>query len=86
MIYLEYSPIRPALMLSLGLAPLSMLAQVHVSGRILDENKPLPYANVRLTAHDGKLIGGQATDNQGLFNLPNIKAGDYTLEVSFTGY
>lgn len=27
MIYLEHSPIRPALILSLGLAPLSMLAQ-----------------------------------------------------------
>ena len=27
MIYLEHSPIRPALVLSLGLAPLSMLAQ-----------------------------------------------------------
>lgn len=87
MINLEYNKIRPALILSLGLAPLSMLAQVNVSGRVLDENKkPLPYANVRLTAHDGKLIGGQATDNQGLFNLPNIKAGDYILEVSFTGY
>ena len=87
MINFEYNKIRPALILSLGLAPLSMLAQVHVSGRVLDENKkPLPYANVRLTDHDGKLIGGQATDNQGLFNLPNIKAGDYTLEVSFTGY
>ena len=87
MINLEYNKIRLALILSLGLAPLSMLAQVHVSGRVLDENKkPLPYANVRLTAHDGKLIGGQATDNQGLFNLPNIKAGEYTLEVSFTGY
>ena len=47
MIYLEHSPIRSALVLSLGLAPLSMLAQVHVSGRVLDENKkPLPYANV----------------------------------------
>lgn len=87
MINLEYNKIRPALILSLGLAPLSMLAQVHVSGRVLDENKkPLPYANVRLTSHEGRLIGGQATDNQGLFNLPNIKAGDYTLEVSFTGY
>ena len=87
MINWEYNKIRPALILSLGLAPLSMLAQVHVSGRVLDENKkPLPYANVRLTSHEGRLIGGQATDNQGLFNLPNIKAGDYTLEVSFTGY
>ncbi len=87
MINLEYNKIRPALILSLGLAPLSMLAQVHVSGRVLDENKkPLPYANVRLTSNEGKFIGGQATDNQGLFNLPNIKAGDYTLEVSFTGY
>lgn len=27
MIYLEHSPMRPALILSLGLAPLSMLAQ-----------------------------------------------------------
>ena len=59
MIYLEHSPMRPAPILSLGLAPLSMLAQVHVSGRVLDENKkPLPYANVRLTSNEGKLIGG----------------------------
>ena len=66
MINWEYNKIRPALILSLGLAPLSMLAQVHVSGRVLDENKkPLPYANVRLTSHEGRLIGGQATDNQG---------------------
>ena len=42
MINLEYNKIRPALILSLGLAPLSMLAQVHVSGRVLDENKKAP--------------------------------------------
>ena len=34
MIYLEHSPMRPALILSLGLAPLSMLAQVYPTNNI----------------------------------------------------
>lgn len=69
------------------LCPLSILAQITVSGRILDETKsPLPYANVRITTTQGKLAGGQATDNKGAYHIKGLQAGSYILEISYTGY
>lgn len=44
--------------------------------------EPIPFCNVVL---DGTLYGG-ATDIDGYYGLTKVKAGDYTLKVSYMGY
>ena len=54
-----------------------------VSGVILDQNGlPLPYATVLL-----KDTGtGVSANEEGRFELPDLRPGQYTLQVSFVGY
>lgn len=65
----------------------SIIAQI--TGKVVetDENNPLEYATVALYQNNSKsLVTGVVTDANGQFSIPNIKAGNYYLEVSFIGY
>jgi outer membrane receptor protein involved in Fe transport len=58
-----------------------------ITGKILDnEGKPLPYANVLLYAtKDSTLMKAEYTEDDGSFELLNIAAGEYWINVSFVG-
>jgi hypothetical protein len=55
-----------------------------IRGNIYDKNggQPVPFANVLLRGS----AQGATTDLNGFYQISNVKAGDYTLYVSFIGY
>jgi hypothetical protein len=55
-----------------------------IRGNVYDKNggQPVPFANVILRGS----IQGATTDLNGFYQISNVKAGDYTLFVSFIGY
>lgn len=57
-------------------------AQFQVQGRVESDNKPLEFATVYIS----ELKKGATTDENGLFVLPNIPAGKWSVEVSLLGY
>lgn len=73
------------------LCPLFVMAQkVQVSGVVEDgaaAGEGLPGATVvLLQPKDSAQVTGAATDAEGRFTLPAVKAGTYILRVSFIGY
>ncbi|GGD20179.1 TonB-dependent receptor domain-containing protein [Hyunsoonleella pacifica] len=59
-----------------------------IKGVIVDEeNTPLEYATAALfEAKSGTLIAGVISNEKGIFNIENIKRGNYYIEASFLGY
>lgn len=60
-----------------------------IDGIILDtlSKKPVDYATVALLVKSSnQVIDGSVTDEKGVFEIKNIKAGDYILEYTFLGY
>jgi hypothetical protein len=55
-----------------------------IRGNIYDKNggQPVPFANIILKGS----IQGATTDGNGFYQISNVKAGEYTLFVSFIGY
>ncbi|WP_281989823.1 TonB-dependent receptor [Aquimarina aggregata] len=56
-----------------------------IAGKLLDKeanNQPLPFANVVVQG----TAKGASTDFDGLFEIPDVPVGTYTLEFRFTGY
>ena len=61
----------------------SLLAQnFSISGRVRSENGPLSFANIVVKNSNNGVIANE----QGKYNIPNLKAGVYTLEASYIGY
>jgi outer membrane receptor for ferrienterochelin and colicins len=61
----------------------SLLAQnFSISGRVRSENGPLAFANIVVKNSNNGVIANE----QGKYNIPNLKAGVYTLEASYIGY
>jgi iron complex outermembrane receptor protein len=64
------------------LFPLLTKAQFTISGNVSEKEHHLPGASIRL-----KNTGtGTKTNQDGYYQLKNLKAGNYTLEVSYMGY
>lgn len=59
-----------------------------VSGRVLDDQQaPVEFANIILKqSTDSLLIKGAITDAQGSFEIANIEAGSYFVQVSLIGF
>ncbi len=56
-----------------------------ISGRIEDPNKqPVPFATVKVYQKDS-LVTGTVSNEQGRFEVTNLKNGDYQLGVTFVG-
>lgn len=56
-----------------------------IAGKLLDKesnNQPLPFANIVILGTSQ----GTSSDFDGLYEITNIPAGTYTVEISFTGY
>ena len=62
--------------------------EISLSGQIVDtDNLGFSYANVLLLSpKDSTLVSGTITDEQGVFILKNLEAGNYLLKNSFIGF
>lgn len=61
----------------------SLFAQnFSISGRVRSENGPLAFANIVVKKSNNGVIANE----QGKYNILNLKAGAYTLEASYIGY
>ncbi|MBO6576736.1 MAG: TonB-dependent receptor [Rhodothermales bacterium] len=63
-------------------------AQTHaVRGLVTDasDGRPLPGANVRLL-QQGRLVDGAVSRGDGLYQVSNLSAGPYRVEVTFVGF
>lgn len=62
--------------------------QANIMGKVSDtvENIPLEFVNVSLLKQDSTFITGVASDEKGLFKIPNIPIGDYLISTSYIGY
>lgn len=74
------------------LCAFSIFAQnkvIAVSGRVVetDSKEPAPQATIQLLAlPDSSYAAGVASNNQGWFTLPKVKAGKYVLKISYIGF
>lgn len=59
-----------------------------ISGTVLDENKkPVEFANIILHKYsDAAYLNGTTTDSLGKFEVTNVKADNYFLEIIYVGY
>ena len=71
------------------LAPLAMMAQGSVRGKIVDKatSEPIEFVNVVVTPKGSdNMAGGAITDVDGVFRIDGLKYGSYVLTVSYIGY
>ena len=59
-----------------------------ISGVIIDNQKnPIEFANIILHKYsDAAYLNGTTTDSLGKFEITNIKAENYFLEIIYVGY
>ena len=72
------------------IASIAMMAQVttsSISGKIVDENGPLPGATVIATHIPSGTYYGTTTNNEGRYTMQGMRVGGpYTVEVRYIGY
>ncbi|MCF0164215.1 MAG: TonB-dependent receptor, partial [Bacteroidales bacterium] len=68
--------------------PVSVMAQNKIKGTILESKSslPLPFSTIAIYESDTVLVAGTTSDDNGLYEISNIKSGDYRVEASFIGY
>jgi len=69
-------------LLLLQMCAVVSFTQVKLSGVILGDDEPLAGASIVID----QTFYGVSTDSNGNFEMKNMKAGDYTLKVSFIGF
>lgn len=80
--------IRFTFFLILSAICLSSIAQIKISGRIIDAktNEALEYVNVSLLKNDSTFVKGVETDDKGVFAFNGVTSGDYNLCAVYMGY
>jgi len=69
----------------IAVVTLSMYGQGTISGRIYDQdNVSIPFAIITVLQKESA-ITGTVSNSEGRFEITNLKNGEYTLSVSFTG-
>ena len=75
--------LRPFLLSALLFVPaLSSWAQAALTGRVLSQGRPLPFASVRL---EGTRIG-VAANAEGMYRIEDISSGTWTVVASMVGF
>ncbi|SEA56367.1 CarboxypepD_reg-like domain-containing protein [Prevotella sp. tc2-28] len=74
--------------LFLSLLTVVMLAQHHVTGKVVenDSQEPVSQTTVKLLKLDSTLVTGVLTDLEGRFRLKAPSAGKYIVQVTYVGY
>jgi hypothetical protein len=67
---------------------LTIKAQITLQGTINDtKSQPIPFASIALiAAKDSHLVKGALTEENGLYTIPSVSAGDYRILVSSLGF
>lgn len=81
--------IGTVLLLTTTLSVFSQTKNITVTGRVIeaDTKEPVLQATVQLLSlPDSAFVAGIATNTQGLFTLPKVKAGKYALKVTYIGF
>ena len=65
--------------------PLFCFSQVKITGKVIDENGPIVFANVVLTDQNGKIVNGTITNENGNYEIQGPKE-TYNFLVSYLGY
>ena len=74
---------RKLILCLLVLTHSAVLAQnTSISGMVMDEEKPIPFANVALVG----TAFGAVTDDDGKFLIESISNGKYELQISSIGF
>jgi hypothetical protein len=76
--------VQRKLLLIFWLIPLTAIGQYHLSGKILNltDKKPIANASVFLS----NATAGTKTNDDGTYEITNVRAGQYELVVSIVGY
>ena len=80
---------RSTSLITLFLIATVALGQSGIKGKLIDslENQPLEYANVALyKLPDSTLISGSVTSPEGVFEILEVRPGEYYLKAQFMGY
>ncbi|MTI32679.1 TonB-dependent receptor domain-containing protein [Xanthovirga aplysinae] len=74
--------------LTLSWAQQTQKGNASISGKVVEKTtgEGLPFASVVLKNGEQKLIQGVITDENGIFNLVAVPVGNFTLEISYTGF
>ncbi len=63
------------------------VSNASVTGRILDEQGAIvPGAQIRLTATETGIVHNAVANSDGIYSLPSLPIGTYTLQVSNEGF
>lgn len=84
---LKFTVLKRFWFILFSLLSVSLSAQLRVTGTVLDaeQRTPMDFAEVVLQQGE-QTIAGTVTDENGAFELQNLKKGNYTLLISFLGY
>lgn len=65
----------------------SSYSQIHIKGKVMDENRQesIAYANLSLLNTDSTFLTGGSSNADGRFSL-RTKPGSYLLKITYTGY
>lgn len=59
-----------------------------VQGQIIDatSKSPLPYVSIVIEDSNRKIVTGAITDDEGHFEIKNLKSGTYYIEITYIGF
>lgn len=59
-----------------------------IEGKIMDaiSQSPLPYVSIVVTDSNHKVVTGTITDDEGHFEIKNLKSGTYFIEMTYIGF
>lgn len=78
--------LRPLFFSLLFLAPVCLLAQGSVSGKLTDGKAPVSYATVTVLRTDSSVVNGDLSKEDGSFNVTPVNDGTYLLRVESIGF
>ncbi|MBV2246952.1 MAG: carboxypeptidase-like regulatory domain-containing protein, partial [Lentimicrobium sp.] len=71
-------PVLPVLL------PLLLSAQINIKGRVIDANTAVPLPGAHVSINNNLKVA--ITKPDGLFEIKDIKEGDYKIRVTYMGY
>ena len=85
--FLYFAAMKHLLVFILCSIVFSSYAQKTLRGKVVDEsNRPVPSATIQILTVDSAFVSGEITNEQGVFQVRNLKEGSYILSISSIGY
>ncbi|MBT7376633.1 MAG: carboxypeptidase regulatory-like domain-containing protein, partial [Candidatus Marinimicrobia bacterium] len=63
-------------------------AVCEIKGNVVDSTSgfPIGYASITILNHDGEIITGGVSDEDGFFHIREINPGHYDVKIEFMGF